>query len=340
MTATIETETLFFGPGVIEVDAVSLGQSEDSAKATIDSPIWAPKFQGRGRIKGTEITSPPSCKLEVTVEELTAARAAWAFPGCSSVASVCIGTPIAGLSTTLAADPDLAATNLKVASVTTVAPGDFIRVSPTTATEANSEVVKVLIVGTTGGGGSGLDIENDIGGGMLIDHANAETVKTVVGSTLALDAEAGDTNIRVVAVTGMSAYVAADKIRIGYGGHYETRTIVTVGTAGATGTGLTLDIPLNHAHAYGAWVIEVDGLGTTKITPAIGVIPDSAYHTVILRAPGVDGVNRILTLRNARGIITGALEFAAEKMVSVPLAFETTYDRDDLDAIPFDLVLA
>jgi hypothetical protein len=340
MTTTIETESLFFGPGTITVDGVSIGQSEDPAKATFEIPIWTAKFQGRGTIKGTEVTMPPSCKLEAVIKELTAARAAWAFPGCAAVASACVGYPVTGLATVLAADPALGAATLDLTSVTTVNNGDFIRVAAAgvAATEANSEVVLVVDKGTAGG--TDTDIVNDIGGGMVIDHANAAEVKTVAGTTLALDADAGATNIKVVAVTGHALLAPGDFIRVGYAGQYETRTIVTVGTIGAGGTGVTLDAPLSHAHAFGTWVIKVTSLGTTTITPAVGVIPDSAYHTVILRAPGADGVNRILTLRNARGVISGDLTFEAEKFVGVPVAFETTYDPADLDAIPFDLALA
>jgi hypothetical protein len=338
VVATVDTEVFTFGPGTIFVDGIDLGPTEESAKATWEIPIWAPKFPGRGNIKGLEFTGPPVCKLAVSLAQLSATRAAWAFPGCSAVASACVGYPSTGLTTTLAADPAPAATTFDLTSVTTLLLGDFVRISPATAAEADSEVMLVTTVGTAGG--TNTILQNDVGGGALIDHANGETVKTVSGTTLALDADRGVTNIKVVKVTGSALFAPGDFVRIGYAGQYETRTIVAVGTIGAAGTGITLDVALNHPHSFGAWVIKVTSLGTTLITPAIGVIPGASYHTVVLTAPGVDGVNRVLTMRNARGIVTGAMEFAAEKLLSVPLEFETTYDPADLDAVPFDLSLA
>ena len=338
MSTTMDVDTLTFGPGTVEVDGVSIGETEDAAQLTVETPqIW-PEFQGRGKVKGTGRTGPPSARLDVVVKEISAVRLAWAFPGAASVAAAGVGTPLAGLDTTLAADPALAATNLKVASVTTVAEDDFIRVAApgVDATVANSEIVRVVTVGTTGGGGTGLDIVNDIGGGMLINHANAAEVNTVLGTTLALDAEAGDTNIKLTAVDG---FLADDFIRIGYYGHYEIRQVVSVGTLGADGTGVELDAPLNNPHAFGAWVIEVDGRSTTTVTPAKGIIPDASFHTVILRAPGVDGVDRVVTLSNAVGTIGGALSFDFATFTGLPITFETTYSDSALDTVPFNIDL-
>ena len=106
---------------------------------------------------------------------------------------------VAGLATTLAADPPLGATTISLTSVTTVNVNDFIRIG-TTLTEAACEVVKVTTVGTAGGGNT--IVENSAGGGLLIDHGNGENVKTVTGTILAAPAVAGATNIKVDAVTG------------------------------------------------------------------------------------------------------------------------------------------
>jgi len=167
-----------------------------------------------------------------------------------------VGLPVAGLDTTLAADPAVAATNLKVASVTTVTANQFIRVgeAAVTATALNSEVVRVLTVGTTGSGGTGLDIVSDTGGGMVLDRASADEVKTVTGTTLAAPAVVGATNIRVASVTGLTA---GDVVRIGYLAHYETRTLTVVGTALAGGTGLDFATPLKRDHSIGEWVVVV-----------------------------------------------------------------------------------
>ena len=68
-------------------------------------------------------------------------------------------------------------------------------------------------------------------------------------TTLAAAANAGDTNIKVASITAM---VAGQTINIDTGAAVESRVIQSVGTAGATGTGVTLTAPLSLAHASGA----------------------------------------------------------------------------------------
>jgi hypothetical protein len=167
-----------------------------------------------------------------------------------------VGVPVAGLATTLAADPAVGATNLKVASVTTVTPGQFVRAGAAgvTATALNSEVVRVLTVGTTGSGGTGLDIESDTGGGMVLDRASADEVKTITGTYLAAPAAIGAKNLKVDSVTGLSIGSA---VRTGYLAHYETRTLSAVGTAGPAGTGISFTAPLTRDHSLDEWVVVV-----------------------------------------------------------------------------------
>jgi hypothetical protein len=174
----------------------------------------------------------------------------------AAVAPVGVGVPVAGLATTLAADPAIGATNLRVASVTTVAAGQFVRAGAAgvTATALNSEVVRVLTVGTTGSGGTGLGIESDTGGGMVLDRANADEVKTVTGTYLAAPAAIGAKNLKVDVVADLSI---GKIVRVGYLGHYETRTLTAVGTAGAGGTGVTFAIPLTRDHSLDEWVVVV-----------------------------------------------------------------------------------
>jgi hypothetical protein len=70
-------------------------------------------------------------------------------------------------------------------------------------------------------------------------------------TTLSAAAAAGDTNIKVASVTAM---VPGKTINIDTGAAFESRQIASVGTAGATGTGVTLTSPLSNAHASGAQV--------------------------------------------------------------------------------------
>ena len=77
---------------------------------------------------------------------------------------------------------------------------------------------------------------------------------------------AGDTTIKVA---GVGNFVVGDKITVdqaanGYGkGDPEVRTITAVGTAGATGTGITLDQPLSRNHASARFV-EGSRAGTSQ----------------------------------------------------------------------------
>ncbi|MDA0168218.1 alpha-L-rhamnosidase N-terminal domain-containing protein [Solirubrobacter taibaiensis] len=76
-------------------------------------------------------------------------------------------------------------------------------------------------------------------------------------TTLSAAVAAGATNIKVASVGN---FVVGDKITIdqaanGYGaGDPEVRTITAVGTTGAAGTGITLDAPLDRAHANARFV--------------------------------------------------------------------------------------
>lgn len=82
---------------------------------------------------------------------------------------------------------------------------------------------------------------------------------------LAAAAAAGDTNIKVTSVSG---YSAGEQMQLDSGANAETGTIQTVGTAGATGTGLTLTTPLTQAHASGAAIGDPEGARAGR-TPAV-----------------------------------------------------------------------
>ena len=70
-------------------------------------------------------------------------------------------------------------------------------------------------------------------------------------TTLAAASAAADTNIKVAGTGGLAA---GRTISIDTGANNESATILTVGTAGAAGTGVTLTAPLTLAHASGATV--------------------------------------------------------------------------------------
>lgn len=85
------------------------------------------------------------------------------------------------------------------------------------------------------------------GGGTGFELASG--VPAAGMTTLAAASAAGDANVKVVAVTNLTA---EQPIFVDTGNSLEVGQIASVGTAGATGTGVTLTAPLKLAHASGA----------------------------------------------------------------------------------------
>lgn len=338
MATTVDPNAIFSGaPVSITYGGVECGATTGAPKLSIDVTAGSPDFTNTGGpVKGTSGTRKIIPSVEITINEFTAQKLAWALPGATATSSASVGQPVAGLATTLAADPGLGDTNIKVASVTTVNVGDFLRVGPAAPTELNSEIVRVLTVGTTGGAGTGLDVENDAGGGLLIDHANAEEVKTVTATILSTPAVSGATNVKVDSVTGLAI---GDFVRIGYAGHYETRALTAVGTAGAGGTGITFAIPLTRDHSLDEWVVEVTALGGTTIRPAIGRIPTSAYQDLVLVDVGADGRTLTVTLENAMSAESQSLEFNDDPAnpLGLSLKFTGNYDPATPRQVPLTI---
>lgn len=342
MVSTINPSAIFSGaPVSILFGGVECGATTAVPKLSLEVEAGGPEFTNAGGpVRNTRVTRRIVPTIELTVNEMTAQKIAWALPGATATSSASLGQTLAGLDTTLAADPAIGATNVKVASVTTVTVGQFVHIGPVAgATEANSEVVRVLTVGTTGGGGTGLDIENDAGGGLRIDHANAEQLKTVNGTILSAPAAAGATNIKVDSVANLAV---GDFIRIGYLGHYETRQLTAVGTALAGGTGLTFAIPLTRDHSLDEWVIEVTALGGTTIRPVIGRIASAAYQDLVLTDLGADGATMIVTLENAMSAESQELEFDDDpaKPLGLTLKFTGHYHETTPTKVPLTIAMS
>jgi hypothetical protein len=331
MTTTVDANAVWSGaPVSITFGGVECGATTGAPKINIDVTSGAPEFTNAGGpVKNTLGIRKIIPSIELVVNELTAQKMAWAMPGATATSSESVGQPRAGLDTTLGADPALGATAIRLTSVTTVASGDFIRIGAAgvAATEANSEVLRVVTAGTAGA--TDTIVENSAGGGALLDHANAAEVKTVTGTILAAPAVAGATNIKVDSVTGLSAN---DYVRIGYVDHYETRQLSAVGTTGPAGTGLTFTTPLTRDHALDEWVIEVTALGGTTIRPVIGRVASSAYADLVLTDVGADGRTMIVTLENAASAESQSLEFSDDP--SQPLGLTLKFTGHYAEATP------
>lgn len=343
MVSTINPSAIFSGaPVSITLGGVECGATTAVPKLSLEVEAGGPEFTNAGGpVRNTRITRRIVPSLELTVNEMTAQKIGWALPGATATSSSSVGQPKTGLDTTLAADPALGATTLKVTSVTTVLVNDFVRVaSPgVAATEANSEVLKVTRVGTTGSGGTGIDVENSAGGGCLLDHGGTDEIKTVSGTYLSAPSLAGATNLKVDAVTD---FAPGDFLRVGYDGHYETRAIATVGTAGPAGTGISFVIPLTRDHSVDEWVIEVTALGGTTIRPVIGRIAGSAYQDLVLTDMGADGATMVVTLENAMSAENQDLSFDDDPKNPLGLTMKFTghYHETTPTKVPLTIAMA
>jgi hypothetical protein len=147
--------------------------------------------------------------------------------------------------TTLVAPVSPGATNVKLASVTNLYPGDTIDVD----TGAGVESRTVTEVGTAAG----------------------------PATTLAAPAGVGDTNVKVTSVgracnpgascTGTTTFVIGQPLLIDTGAGQQPVTVTGVGTAGADGTGVTFTPALAADHAAGTTLRDA-GTGVT-VTPAL-----------------------------------------------------------------------
>ena len=122
-------------------------------------------------------------------------------------------------------------------------------------------------------------------------------------TTLAAAAPAGSSNIKVTSTGqtcfpfgcfGTPFFTAGDTITIGSGASAESATIQSVGSAGATGTGLTLTAPLAAAQPAGASVSD-PGSGVTLSAPlsrahAAGAPVTTTSQPVVGDANGNNGV--------------------------------------------------
>jgi hypothetical protein len=107
-------------------------------------------------------------------------------------------------------------------------------------------------------------------GGVSAANIELENANAVALTTLSAAAAAGDTNVKVGSVAAM---VAGQQLTIDTGANTETATIASVGTSGASGTGVTLTAPLTKAHATGARVYGPDPSG--DVTSLFGVGTDA-----------------------------------------------------------------
>ncbi len=141
-----------------------------------------------------------------------------------------------------------------------------------------------------------------------------------VVTTLAAGFSAGATNIKVSSVTDLAA---GDKLTVGQPGYTQTVTITTVGTAGATGTGVTVTPALSQFHYSGDPVIDTTNASVTNASGGVSDIEKESLvaaelvqclpasvadsevpHTTSLSAAASAGATTI-TVASATGLAVG-----------------------------------
>jgi len=177
---------------------------------------------------------------------------------------------------------------------------------------------------------------------LLVPGSTSVTATTgaVAGSdtTLAAATNVGDTNIKVVAITG---YVVGDYVKIDTSTLIEYRRLTAVGTAGAGGTGLSFFEPLALAHASGVAATEVDGDGLATITPpAPSRVSSGSYKEFKVSWPRPDTAPASVVIK--RGLVAIGnpieLETGARAMGRVRATIEGFRDPANPDLAPFYLV--
>jgi len=330
VTATSAQE-LFIGAGDIYIDGVVAGATMENNVFRVTREYFAPKLNGTpGPIKGTDYVQSETAELECTVPELDPTRLGLMIPGSVTTAGSADGVALGGGgSGTLAADSAIGATNIKVSSVTNITTGDILQIGAAGAHEFR----KVVTVGTTGAGGTGIDLDV----ALTKAHLTGDAYVEVQSTTLALDAPAGSTNLKVAATTGL---VIGDYIRFGYSGEQEVRRLTFVGTTGAGGTGLSFNEPTNTNHRSGDPLLEQTNLGSSTVSSNSGTsrrLPSTAYHNYELRIPGLDGREIRLSLKNAIMKDNAEFEAADDGALAPRLKLEARWDPASIATSPWTI---
>lgn len=153
----------------------TVGATEDHNIWRILQTYFAPQFNGVvGPIKGTHYLQTETVELEVSIPQLSATLAEVLIPTSevtTSTPAAVSGGAAGGLDAAIVAGQS---TGIKVSSVTGLSVGDFIRIT----NAGRREIREVTRVGTTGSGGTGIDVAYP----FVFDHPDTDTYEEVDGS--------------------------------------------------------------------------------------------------------------------------------------------------------------
>jgi Alpha galactosidase A/Alpha galactosidase C-terminal beta sandwich domain len=187
----------------------------------------------------------------------------------ATIASV--GTA-AGAATTMVAPAEIGTANVKVAAITGFAVGEQLSIVESGAIPfgAVTEAATITKIGTAAGpvtqtvttapaGATNIRVASINGfvvgeplqimefGGRSFETATVRAIGTAAGpvTAVAKTSAAGD---RAICVASIAGFVAGEQLVAGVGRRQEVRTVASVGTAGADGTGVTVSEPFAFVH--------------------------------------------------------------------------------------------
>lgn len=176
VTATT-AESLYIGAGEVYVDGVSVGATMENNVARFVRQYFRPELNGvKGPLAGTDYIQSELMELEVSLPEITADKLAYSLPGSTSTTRA-VAVTGGGADTTLADDAIAGQmTAIKVAAVTGMAVGDYVRLGAGT-TPSPYQYARLTRVGTALIGGTGIDIDRP----LYLAVASGEDITEVDG---------------------------------------------------------------------------------------------------------------------------------------------------------------
>lgn len=322
VTATTAQE-LFIGAGEVYVDGQPVGATMENNMFRVTREYYAPDLNGTpGPLKGTDYVQSETAELEVSIPELDPTKLSYMVPGSQATAQDGQGVA-SGASTTLASPSSIGATSIVVTSATGIANGDVLQIGAAGAREFR-EVLDIS-------GAPTIVLE----GALTKAHVATDPVIEVTASTIALDAPAGSTNLKVASVM---ALVVGDYVRFGYPGEQEVRRVTFVGTTGVGGTGISFNEPTALAHRAGDMILEQTNAGSSIINSTSGTsrrLPSTAYHDWELRVQGLDGREIRFGLSDAIMTENAEFEAADDGTLAPRLTLQARWDPASITTSPW-----
>jgi hypothetical protein len=175
MAVIITPEELYYGsPTTLTYGGVDIGGTTEPPTVSIEITEAHPDFQNAaGPVVGTSVITDVVAAVELTVNQLTAEKLAWALPGATSAGGTGAITGGGG-DTTLTADVSAGDTIIPVAATTGLIVGDNIRIGDEgeyefrEITAINSLNLTVASLGRSHDTGDQVVETDDLGGGTTI----------------------------------------------------------------------------------------------------------------------------------------------------------------------------